>query len=243
MKSLFGAQRFVQLQEQVEVGGLGVPIGTKMVVLHPQNSGTCHDKCARVEGKIEKGGATYLPSRKPFSHTLDDVLGVRGDDPRGVFVRIPRLGFPTVALLLAFALAIRITVVDSIDHDHVLQPLERSQQFRPLAGPPCPGVDIIIHRQRTLPHILFSAGESDTSSRALIPLLTAGAIGEDDAVVVAESAVGPTAIVAKPFVARAAIEEKLTADLAGSDQVVGVFLLEEGAENPFAVDDAFGVLI
>lgn len=81
LKSLFGAQRFVHLQEQVEVGGLGVPIGTKMVVLHPQNSGTCHDKCARVEGKIEKGGATYLPSRKPFSHTLDDVLGVRGDDP------------------------------------------------------------------------------------------------------------------------------------------------------------------
>ena len=36
LKSLFSAQRFVQFQEQVEVGGLGVPIRAKMVVLTPK---------------------------------------------------------------------------------------------------------------------------------------------------------------------------------------------------------------
>ena len=117
------------------------------------------------KGKIEKGGvgATYLPSRKPFSHTLDDVLGIRGDNPRRFFISIyPHPELPIVTPLLASALAIPITIVESVDRNHILEPLERSQQFRPLAGSPSPGIDLVIHGQRTLPPILCPAGESDT---------------------------------------------------------------------------------
>ncbi|KAI4235173.1 MAG: hypothetical protein LQ349_003338 [Xanthoria aureola] len=198
-----------------------------MVVLTPQNSGTCHDKSVVSGGKNrEEGGrgelATYLPGRKPVSHTLDDVLRVSGNDPCGVFIRIPHPELRILAPLPALALAPAIPPAgwSSVRRDRHPHP----QEEKPCAKSSSP------------------QAKSDTSGRADIAVLTAGAIGEDDAVMVAYFALGPAAIIAEPFVARAAIEDELTAVLAGSDQVVGVFPLEEGAENPFPVDAALGVL-